>query len=214
MQLQEAIFNRRSVRRYTEQPVPEEAIQAIIKAGMWAPTACNEQHYRFLILKDKTFFENLVRQGTAGFIKNVHTAVLVLYRNTSQNREYMDHIQSGAACVQNMLLQAHELGIGACWVCNLPSQNRMRRLLGIPPFYSVISLVTLGYPVKTPAIVARRRNMEEVTRKERFDFDEHIALMDLLKIRLTAFLRFVYYRLPRFPWLIKMAEYFEKKFQN
>ena len=66
------------------------------------------------------------------------------------NQEYKDHVQSEAACVQNMLLKAHSSGLGACWVCNLPSQTRMRKIFEIPSWYEVIALVTLGYPALHP----------------------------------------------------------------
>lgn len=214
MELDEAIKGRRSVRRYSEKAVSEEILEQIIQAGMWAPTACNDQDYRFIVINDQNKFDELLSFGAASFLKDVQTAILILYKNTSSNQEYKDYIQSGAAAVQNMLLKAYSLGLAGCWVCNLPSQRVMRQLFHIPRTYSVIALISIGYPTSIPKMVNRKKNAKDVTCLNAFGFDEETDPILDRKKALKRLLRKIYYRLPKSSWIKNWAEKLEKKFEN
>ena len=214
MELDEAIKGRRSVRRYSEKAVSEEILEQIIQAGMWAPTACNDQDYRFIVINDQNKFDELLSFGAASFLKDVQTAILILYKNTSSNQEYKDYIQSGAAAVQNMLLKAYSLGLAGCWVCNLPSQRVMRQLFHIPRTYSVIALISIGYPTSIPKMVNRKKNAQDVTCLNAFGFDEETDPILDRKKALKRLLRKIYYRLPKSSWIKNWAEKLEKKFEN
>jgi len=214
MELDEAIKGRRSVRKYSEKSVAMDVLEQIIQAGMWAPSACNDQAYRFLIVNDKNQFDQMLTHGAASFLKNVSLAILVLYPNTSPNQEYKDYLQSGAAVIQNMLLKAYALGLGSCWVCNLPSQKDMRRIFRIPANYDAIALVTLGYPASQPKAIPRKKTVKDVTCWNAFCFSEERNPLLNKKKTFKRFLRAVYYRLPKFPFLRNLAEKSEKKFEN
>ncbi|HOJ00500.1 MAG TPA: nitroreductase family protein [Anaerolineaceae bacterium] len=215
MDLDEAIKGRRSIRRYSERDIDEETLEQIIQAGMWAPTACNDQDYRFIIINDKNKFDELLAYGAATFIKDVHTAILVLYKNTSANQEYKDYFQSGSAVIQTMLLKAHSLGLGSCWVCNLPSQKNMRHIFNIPANYSTIALVSMGYPLSPPKPVQRKHKINDVVCLNAFGFnnEENDPTIERKKY-LKRFLRRVYYRLPKSAFIRRWAEKLEKKFVN
>ncbi len=214
MDLDQAITGRRSIRKYSGQIVDEETLEQVIQAGMWAPTACNDQDCRFIVINDKNKFDELLSFGAASFLKDVQTAILVLYKNTSTNQEYRDYYQSGAAIIQNMLLKAHSLGLGSCWVCNLPSQRKMRHIFHIPANYAVIALVSIGYPVSTPKPVNRKNKPDKVICLNSFGFDERIDFAIERQKSIKRFLRKVYYRLPKSSFLRNLAEKLEKKFVN
>lgn len=174
MDIEEAIFTRRSVRKYLDKPVEDEIISKIISAGFWAPSACNRQGWKFIVIKDKKIKEELVREGVI-HLKNPPAGIFVLYDKRNLNKEYQDHIQSGAAAIQNMHLMAHSLGIGTCWVAHLPRKKRLRRLLDIPWNYEPIALVTLGYYEKKPKAPKRKfENVEELVCYNRFNFKKGI----------------------------------------
>ncbi|MDO8970881.1 MAG: nitroreductase family protein, partial [Saprospiraceae bacterium] len=99
MELGEAILGRRSVRRYTDEAVPHRVLEKIMEAGRWAPTACNVQGFRFIVIDDPQIFERIIQGGAAGFLKKVRQAILVLYDNQTDNVEYQDYVQSAAAGV-------------------------------------------------------------------------------------------------------------------
>ncbi len=214
MDLDKAIKTRRSIRKYTSQPVEKEKILSVIEAGRWAPTACNEQDYHFIILQKEQTLQAISALGAASFLKKVQNAVLVTYKNSGSNTEYKDTYQSGSACVQNMLLKAHDLGLGACWVCNLPSQARLRRLLDIPSSYTIIALVTLGHASGAAREVKRKQTMDECVSYERFSRQEGRDYSIPFGLRLKRVLRWIYFRLPNWKFIMKLANKLEKKFSN
>jgi len=214
MDLDQAIIGRRSIRKYSDRVVNEETIEQIIQAGMWAPTACNDQDYRFIVINDKNRFDELLSYGAASFLKDVQSAILVLYKNTSANQEYKDYYQSGAAIIQNMLLKAYSMGLGSCWVCNLPSQHKMRRIFHVPTNYAVIALVSFGYPVSIPKSIQRKNKPQNVICLNSFGFDEERNFKEEKQKSLKKFLRKVYYHLPKSSFIRNLAEKLEKKFVN
>ncbi|HEX54915.1 MAG TPA: hypothetical protein ENF49_02175, partial [Candidatus Altiarchaeales archaeon] len=132
MDLIEAIHSRRSVRKFKDKKIPDKDILKLIESAIYAPSACDIQGWRFIIVDKPEIIRELVDRGAASFIRNTTQGILVLYDNRTDNLEYMDYIQSAAAGIQNILLVAHSLGIGTCWVCHLPSKNEIREMFDIP----------------------------------------------------------------------------------
>ncbi|MDR1000711.1 MAG: nitroreductase family protein [Clostridiales bacterium] len=191
MTLSEAIRARRSIRAYTGTPVLFEYIEAIIEAGRWAPTATNKQAARFIYIDDPDTIAKFCKLGTAHFVDKCRQMILVLYDNRIDNLEYNDDVLSSGAVIQNMLLKATELGIGACWVANLPPKLKLRKLLGIPKCYSPVSLVTLGYPDKEAKDISRKGGL--VIHHNKFDASLDIpAKMSGSKHLVRRFVRYIY----------------------
>ena len=113
MDIFDAIKNRRSVRRFEDRPVPEEIIGKIVEAGQWAPSACNRQDWKFIIVDSEEVKGNLLRETTAHFVGKAPLLIFVVYSNRTDNLEYKDHLLSAAMAAQNMQLAAHALGLGA-----------------------------------------------------------------------------------------------------
>ena len=154
MEFSEVVFGRRSVRNFVEKPVEKEKINQIVEAAIHAPSASNKQAWKFIIIDDERI-KNVICEGNGSVVKagsdiiaKAPIGIMVLYRNdVSKNYlQYKDTIQSAAAAIQNMQLMAYSLGIGACWICKLPLQKNLKKLLNIPKFYDVIAYVALGYP--------------------------------------------------------------------
>lgn len=152
MELQSAIYNRRTIRAFTKKTVDENLIITIIRSGMQAPTACNVQGWKFIIVYEPQLKKWLVDSGVPMFINDSPVGIIVAYDNRTSNHEYKDNIQSGGAVIQNMLLTAHSLGIGSCWICRLPSQDTMRKMFNIPNEFDIIAYVALGYPKQVPEV--------------------------------------------------------------
>ena len=128
-QLIRIIRSRRSIRLFDENSINEKDLNKIIEAGNYAPSYCNTQAWKFIIIKDKEIINKIVELDAAVYLKKAPVCVLVLYDKRSDNPEYKDYIQSAAACIQNMLLAAHSLGIGSCWTCHLPRKKELQKLL-------------------------------------------------------------------------------------
>ncbi len=145
----EAIYKRRSMRKYTDQPVKDKDIQEIIRAGMNAPSAGNEQPWHFVVINDRDTLSQVPGvHPHANMVPGVQVAVLVCGDLTLEKHEGY-WVQDCSACVQNMLLAAAHLGLGSVWLGVYPREDRVtgfRKLLGISDTVVPFALIPLGYP--------------------------------------------------------------------
>lgn len=151
MDVRECIYSRRSIRKFEERQVEREIIGELVEAGIYAPSACNIQAWKFIAVNHETIKEKFsdLKSGISPVIIKAPVNIFVLYRNDieiGRGRIYGDWIQSAAAAIQNMLLMAHAKGLGACWVCDLPEKDELQRILAIPENFEVIACVSAGYP--------------------------------------------------------------------
>ena len=202
----EEINNRRSIRKYKDIRVSGVDLEKIINAGMMAPTACNLQSYKFIVINDKDKIRKLINNGTASFINDNMDMILVLYSKKTNNIEYKDNIQSGAAVIENMLLEATRLKIGSCWVCNLPTKKIMRKIFLIPKYYDVIGLVTLGYTDNITNSKKLKYSYDQVVsyniyKEDNKNIDKSIPIIYL-----------IYRYLSKYKFIKRMGSKFEKKF--
>ena len=142
------INNRRSVRKFLDKPVLDRDVKKIIEAGTKAPSACNIQGWKFIVINKKGLMRKIVEAGTASFIERAPVGIIIVYDNMTDNLEYKDHIQSASACIENMALAAAALEISSCWVCHLPLKRQLRKILKIPSSYDPIAYLCLGYAEK------------------------------------------------------------------
>jgi nitroreductase len=148
MDVLEAIRNRRSIRRYHGKDVPDEKLTQVLEAGRWAPSAHNSQCRRFIVAKDEKTRKELARIAAYGsFLSEAPVAIAVVIDPSSSNHP----VEDGAAATQNMLLAAHAIGLGSCWIGAYGSgyEDRARRILGIPDDKRLLSLISLGYPAES-----------------------------------------------------------------
>ncbi len=158
----DAIYSRRSIREYTEEEVPLELIKEIIKAGMWAPSGLNNQPWRFAIVTNKELkkrFESLTKYSR--IIKGAKALLPVFIDKNAMYHSTKDH-QAIGACLENMLLAAHSLGLGAVWLGEIiKSDKEIRELLGLGDDLELMAVIALGYPARKDQ-KSRRRPMEEL----------------------------------------------------
>jgi len=215
MEIFEALTNRRSIRIFEDKPVPEELVKKIIEAGQWAPSACNRQDWKFIVISDKEIKEEITKNTSAYFVGKAPLLIMVLYSNRTDNLEYKDHLLSAAMAIQNMQLAAYSLGLGSCCVNNLPIKSKLRKILNIPPHYDPVSLLCLGFPKSYPKPLKRKESLDEIICRNRFDFkDDHHGLD--LKLIIKRAVRYIYYRLPVSVKKVMdpVARKFEKRFDD
>ena len=143
-----AIHSRRSIRQYLDRHLPEELIQKLLAAAMQAPSARNQQPWHFVVIDErKTLSEIASLLPNAWMTTNAPLAILVCADLTWEKSEGYWVVDCSAA-VENMLLAAHALGLGAVWCGVYPRDKRMeglRQLAGLPKNVIAHSLVVLGY---------------------------------------------------------------------
>ncbi|OGI15802.1 hypothetical protein A3K63_00325 [Candidatus Micrarchaeota archaeon RBG_16_49_10] len=176
MDVFECIQGRRSVRAYGKESVPVEKIVQIIDAGLDAPSAGNTQPWEFIIVSDKKVKEEVYNVSLQQeHIKKASTLIVVLANKKRFSSKYGDRgrelycIQDTAACTENMLLAAHALGLGACWVGAF-DELRLKGVLGITDDdIKPVVILTIGetVPYEIPENPGRIA-MDKITWAERY----------------------------------------------
>ncbi len=151
MTFDEVVRARQSVRNYSDKPIPEEALHAILEAGRLAPSASNLQNWRFTaVLKDE------LREGMTDacngqpFVAPA-PCTLVVWATTDRAMQCGQSTASVdcSIALTHMMLKAAELGIGSCWLGNFDAE-KMKKLLGLPADAIVVAATPLGYPAEQP----------------------------------------------------------------
>jgi nitroreductase len=166
MDLLEGIYSRRSIRQYTDQPLEREHLLEIIKAGTWAPSGLNNQPWRFVIVQDPDVRKELAQfTKYHSLIERAPACIAVFVDKKVMYHEVKDH-QAMGACIQNMLLAAHALGLGAVWLGEiLKNADGVRRLLGVSDNLELMAVVALGHPTAIKHS-SKRKDVSEVLLKE------------------------------------------------
>jgi nitroreductase len=154
----EAIRTRRSVRKFTEEPITREQMEMLLRAAMAAPSATNEQPWQFVVVRDRATLERLSK--ATPFAKMLAEAAVGLI--VAGDRAKMKYpgfwIIDCSAAIQNLLLAAHASGLGGVWLGVHPVRPfgwNVRRIAGLPRHVVPHSLVALGHPVEVPEPVDR-----------------------------------------------------------
>lgn len=142
------LWNRQSIRKYTNQPVEKEKIEELLKAAMNAPTARNTQSWRFLVVQNREALDSMTDlQPYTNMMKTAYCAIIVMGdRNASQPDEYL--YVDAAAAIENMLIEAVHQGLGTCWCAIGPRQERIdlfREYYHIEEHLIPIAAVAVGY---------------------------------------------------------------------
>jgi len=212
MELEHALNSRRSVRIFLDKPVEKEKLAVLIMAGNLAPSACNKQAWKFIMVDKDDLKNRLVDEGGSMVIKNAPTGILVLYHNQTLGSDYHDDIQSAAASIENILLKAVELGLGGCWICHLPPAKIIRKIFKIPENFTPVSYLLLGYPAKEPQNVPRQYSLAEIMNYNEFNQNwpkekNNSSLLFFKKILVK-----IYYLSPAFIKKIFLNKLLDKRF--
>ncbi|MBN2059398.1 MAG: nitroreductase family protein [Deltaproteobacteria bacterium] len=153
--LKTLIKGRRSIRLYRPERVPGEKIMELLSLASYAPSSCNLQAWKFIVVDDDEIKKRIVRKGKANRqILSAPTVIVAAY-NRNVTRENYANYQSLAALIQNFLLLAHSEGLGTLWVCNFKDEAGIRDVLHMPDIYRVLALIEVGYPKEVPEPPAR-----------------------------------------------------------
>jgi nitroreductase len=153
METLESIFTRRSIRKYTDRPVPEDLVTELLRAAMAAPSAGNEQAWQFIVIRDRALLDAIPKfHPYSAMLKHASVAILVCGDLTREKfKGYW--VQDCSAATQNILLAATAKGLGAVWTAVYPLEDRvagMRKLLNLPDHVIPLSLVPIGFPAEQP----------------------------------------------------------------
>lgn len=149
----DTIFKRRSVRKYTDTPVTDEQLKQLIKAGMAAPSAKNSQEWVFIVIRDKDIFNAFLDVHPNAFALKFADAAILVCADLSKEREAGQGwwIQDCSAAVQNILLEATDMGLGSLWMGVYPKEDRVqcfKNVCQLPEGIEPLGLVSIGEATK------------------------------------------------------------------
>lgn len=148
---QQLIINRRSTRKFTEEPLSPEQVEIIIKSALMSPTSKSSNAWQFLLVEDKDMLEKLshCKKSSSKLIAGCALAVIVL-ADPFMSDVWIEDTSIAAIMMQ---LQAEDLGLGSCWIqirerytiADTPSDEYIRELFDIPMQLQVLSVIALGH---------------------------------------------------------------------
>lgn len=144
-----SIFTRRSVRSYTDEPVASEHVDMLLRAGMQAPSAHNQQAWEFVVVTDSQKLIQLANTAPGSRMVSSCQVCIAVLGNSNFMKVADRWEQDMGACTQNILLQACELGLGAVWIGVAPDKVRCDHVAGIldlPNHVDTYCLIAIGHP--------------------------------------------------------------------
>ncbi len=173
MEVSKAIKERRSVRNYKKDPVPEDDLNEILDAGRWAPSAGNCQPLELVIIRDDDKRKELAKAARGqDFIFEAPVAIVVCANLPRTTKRYGERgkklyvIQDTAAAIQNMHLMAYALGYATCWVGSFRDRE-VEGVINAPDHIRALAIISLGKPAEGPR-TPPRRNLEEIVHETSF----------------------------------------------
>lgn len=159
------ILNRRSIRKYKNDSIPDEYINEIVKCGTYAPSGMNRQSSIILVIKDKETRDKLSALNAKIMGANIdpfYGAPVILI--VLANKDIPTYIYDGSLVMTNMMLAASSLGLGSCWIHRAKEMFETKegqdllKSLGIEGNYEGIGNCIIGYPAETPSAKERKEH--------------------------------------------------------
>jgi len=158
----ELIRGRRSIRKFEPGMIDESIIQKIVEMGTWAPSGLNNQPWRFVIVRDKDLKDRLATQTRYSRVIRDAPVCIAVFLDNEASYDRVKDIQAVGACVQNMLLAIHAMGLGGVWLGEiLKNRAEVERLLQVPKSCELMAVVAFGRPAQRGG-EGRRKPLSEV----------------------------------------------------
>ncbi len=161
MEFIDVINTRHSVRDFISDPIPEDVLETILRAGQSAPSAQNRQEWRYLVIRDKESIKSLsINSGLIGlsnlFIRNA-PCVMIACADTQKSiklnaQDY--YLVDVAISFQMMMLTAWSMGIGSCWLAAF-NEKSIKKHLNLPNHIRIVGISPFGYPAKQDKLYSK-----------------------------------------------------------
>jgi len=145
----EAIRRRRSVRQFTREAVSEEVVNQVLESGSWAPSGKNNQPWKFAVIRDRVLKESLASLTRSGSIIREADVCIAIFLDQSRVYDRTKDVQAVGACIQNMLLTIHSMGLGGVWLGEiLKNKEKVKELLNGDENLELMAVVAFGRPAE------------------------------------------------------------------
>jgi len=151
--MSDPVLDRRSIRKYTDQPVPDKLIDTLLLAAMSAPSAGNERPWHFVLIRDRAILDAVPAfHPYARMMVKAPVAILVC-GDESLEKSKGFWVEDVSAATENILIEAQEIGLGSVWLGLYPREDRVRKMRalidGMPDHVIPFALLPVGYPAET-----------------------------------------------------------------
>lgn len=143
------ILTRRSIRKFTGEPISDEQLHTILRAGMSAPTAMNTRPWQFVVMKNPETLHTITKAHPYSKMLPKAGCAILVCGDSKRNENLYYLAEDCSAAIENMLLAAHALGLGAVWLGVFPRDERvaaLRELTGLPEDIWPMGMVAVGVP--------------------------------------------------------------------
>ncbi|HEU13223.1 MAG: nitroreductase family protein [Thermoplasmata archaeon] len=159
----DVIFQRRSIRNFKNDPVPDEILFQLIRAAQYAPSSWNRQPWRFIVIREREKLKTISGLLPYGkFLSRVPMAIAIV----ASERESDLWLVDGSIAAQNLMLAAENFDLGTCWIAECDKEE-IKRILELPEEFHIITITPLGYPAVKPN-APKRKDLKEVLFLEKF----------------------------------------------
>jgi len=149
MEAIDAILTRRSIRKYTSDPVSDDVIEELLKAAMYAPSAGNEQPWHFVVIRDREVLDRIPDIHPYASMVYMAPVAIVVCGDVSLEKHSGFWVQDCSAATENLLIAARAKGLGTVWVGIYPMAERVegfKKLLDLPHNVYPLALIPIGHP--------------------------------------------------------------------
>ena len=168
-----AIKTRKSVREYLDIPIPEDLIAGIVEAGSFAPSAGDKQNWKFVVVRDQSRKNDIATDCNEQYWMAKAPVHIVICSDEGMNQKFFGKrsqlysIQNCAVAAENMLLAAHSMDIGACFVSQF-DEIELANDIGLSSNARVQGIITLGYPTEHEVHKRQQKKLHEVMNFESY----------------------------------------------
>ena len=142
----DTIFARRSIRKYTSEPISDERVQTLLEAAMAAPSASNRKPWQFVVVTERERLDALAEAHPHGKMLFEAPLGIAVCGDLTEMERYW--VQDCSAATENLLLAVTALGLGAVWLGVHPREERVsavRRILDLPEHITPLNVVAIGH---------------------------------------------------------------------
>jgi len=158
----EAIRTRRSIRKYKDQDVPDDLIDQILTAGTWAPSGMDNQPWRFAVIRDRKLKSEIAKLAEQTRMVENAPVIIPVFLDHDAGYDTTKDIQAMGACLQNMLLAIHGLGLGGVWLGQIrKNMDEVRVLCGAPENYELMAVILVGHGAQK-TVKGKRKDLGKV----------------------------------------------------
>ena len=171
MKIKDLILQRHSVRKYKSIPVEKSKLVKVLDAARMAPSAVNYQPWHFIVVQQRENLEQLYKTYPRDWFRAAPAVIIACADHSQSWKRSLDGKDSAeidvAIAVDHLMLQATELGLGTCWVCNFDAEL-CAEYLKFPLHISPVALIPIGYPADIPPPPKKRKELDEIVHWENF----------------------------------------------